>query len=195
MFSVKIQKLLEERADHRAKVDDAIQVLVNKGLDDSKAFQAAIVASDASSEYGADEHGVYRWFRVSMLSSLGTEIRPFVATYLQEHGIDVDWGSECFHRYCGPCILISDDEVFDEDSHATIATRNDWRTRDDEGDWHEDEEYLHYLIDEYMEKSGYFPDVLHVDRYATPIGQPIDVKPKADAYRERIKQQKEQDNG
>lgn len=76
---------------------------------------------------------------------------------LDEHDcLRLDVKNECLTKSIGPSILINDDgDVLDQDSGKWIISKDDY----------ENENELYNMIENHMDKTGYFPSVVRCDRY------------------------------
>jgi hypothetical protein len=73
-----------------------------------------------------------------------------------QHCMNVNFEHDILSMNCGPAILINEDgDILDQDSGKWVINHKDYET----------EEERNSLIEAYMEKNGYFPSVVRVDRY------------------------------
>ena len=148
------------------EIQDQLQVELFKVFDKCDELAKAVGELESSSDYEGDEFGgVYRY----ILYSVPSEYQDFsdeLATWFSEaHCLTLDTGVSpgqhtVLKSYCGDCIIINDEgDIFL--SHKLIISADEYR--DDEGD--KCDIKRNQLIEQYMESSGYFPEVLEADYY------------------------------
>ena len=138
-----------------ASAEEKLQVALNRVFELDADLNETIQQMDNSSDYMSDEYGeISTWLRF--------EIPKHYEKYTEqlEHWIQETY---CYHydkqydaltSFQGECIIVNDEgDIFL--GHKCIINNDDYRGRQ-EGC---------ALIEEYMEKEGYFPPVLHQDRY------------------------------
>jgi len=102
----------------------------------------------------------HRWTRfdfsqlVDTTDNFQTEL---LGEYLREqYGIEADFKNDAASTCEGPALIIGDDgDVYDQDSGKTVVKRGEYSTREE----------LFELIETWMERVGYFPSVIRVDRH------------------------------
>ena len=94
--------------------------------------------------------------------------RELLGRYLSEdYNVRADFKNGVALYDIGPCIVIDaeDGDIYDQDSHKVIIKRDEYLRENGEGRGTEDHELRNRLIEAYMEKTGYFPSVVKMDRY------------------------------
>ncbi len=140
---------------------EARAVLSTK-LKDSKALAECIAELEASKNLTFDVNDEWprRWVRFDARRFIDVDNeleRETFRDYLQdEYFTDVDFKNECISMSDGPCIMINEDgDVLDQDSGKWIISKTDYQSVDERNK----------LIEEYMERAGYFPSVVSCDHY------------------------------
>jgi hypothetical protein len=137
-----------------------LQTALNVAFDDCGELQKAIADVQNSNEYGTDGNEIYRWLRFDL--SDFSDDREYLETYLRDHFVHADFENDALMYYIGPQLIINDDgDVYDEDSGKIIITET--ACADDDGAYCE--KVRNALIENWMEKTGYFPGVFSVDRH------------------------------
>lgn len=108
-----------------------------------------------------DSEFFHQWIRVDfskIFSTADASERAALDEFL-EH-VQADTKNDCLTSSIGPCIIINDDgAVYDQDSGKNILPKSHDRENSERN----------AEIEAYMEKSGYFPSVVRVDYYGSPI--------------------------
>lgn len=95
--------------------------------------------------------------------------KELLVSFLEQNDffMQPDFKNDCLTMSIGPCIVIDQDsgDVYDQDAGKTILYG---RRRSLSYDY-ETESERNEKIEKYMEKTGYFPSVVLVDRYGSPI--------------------------
>lgn len=102
----------------------------------------------------------HTWSRVnfSKLIDLCNDFqKELLKTYfLEQYFIDLDFENDVASTSIGPAILINNEgDVLDQDSGQWFISKRDYET----------EEERNKLINEYMDKTGYYPSVIRCDYY------------------------------
>lgn len=125
-------------------------------------LKGLIVAVENSKHLTSIEHD--EWYCQYVLADFSKLIdtknelqKELLETYLQEnHCINADFKNGCLTYSIGPAILINDDgDVLDQDSRKWILSKKDYN----------DDSERDEAIELYMDKHGYFPAVIEVDRH------------------------------
>lgn len=186
-----IKDLFEQRTDAevagKLRVDH-FNVLIQKELErqweDSKELQKALVDAENATEYMGKEEGIYSWFRVNFLGRVEEREREFFEVYAQEKGFSVDWENDCLEVYHGDDnYLIQSDTRRDNGvwcSGKLVIDESEYKV---DGDV--DEEKLAFLIEERMNKEGYFPGVFEVSQHGDVTH--FETVKRAEAYKARPK--------
>lgn len=83
-------------------------------------------------------------------------IKDLLVEYFSEYSIEIDFKNDCLSMNQGPSIVINHDgDVYDQDSGKSIIQSNDYNSIDDRNS----------QIEKWMDKHGYFPSVIQVDKY------------------------------
>ena len=157
-----IEKLIKQRADlvknsieAKSALQSEIQAKLDKIFDKSKELKEALKELDASTEYSANEYDICRWVRFEVPESM-QEFTVELNTYLQDnHCASLDLKNDALMASCGECIIVNDEGDVFLDQKLIIDSK---LCKDDEGEY--SIEKRNKLIEEYMEKTGFFPDVL-----------------------------------
>lgn len=138
-----------------ASAEEKLQLALNEVFDRDNELNDTIKQMDNSSDYIGNEYGeISTWMRF--------EIPEHYEKYTEqlEHWIEenycyrYDKNHECLLNFQGDCIVINHEgDIFL--GHECIINNDDYSSRE-EGC---------ALIEEYMEKSGYFPPVLEANYY------------------------------
>lgn len=137
-----------------------IQAEHNKAFDNDKTLQQALIQLETTSQLTSipNDEWYHRWVRYSIPETFD---RVAFESYLDDRCVQVDFENSTLHSAEGPCMIINDDGiVYDQDSHKTVCTSSDYETITERN----------ALIEQYMERYGYYPSVVLVDRYGEPIG-------------------------
>jgi hypothetical protein len=168
-----LQKRLD--VEHSIRIEsenmlrNQIQELYNEIFKADKKLQRDIKALDSSKEYGTGENDYYRWVRLKHFepkykasdeSNEAEMYRDCLRSYLGEfHCADIDFKNDALTASIGGCIIINDDgDVFNcDDVHSgkVIIDSDDYKT----------EAERNRLIEDWMEKNGYFPGVFRQTNY------------------------------
>jgi hypothetical protein len=172
----KIEKLtatLNEIESHSQKeiqaVKASLQVEYNKVFDKDTDLQKAISAVQCSSEYGADENGIYAWTRYYIPSEFkeNDTLIECLDTYLSDQGFTLDVTNDALMLNCGDDNLIIQDDTRHDNGvwqgHKLVIKESEYKTEDEDGRLYVDESKRNKLIEQHMEKIGYFPGVFRID--------------------------------
>lgn len=159
----KIQALeakFDELKAELAKGREALQAEWNDIFNDLTSVKAIVQAGENADNYMWDEFGeVDRWAHVDL--SPFVEVEEYFEKYLNEfHSLRVDWKNECVLTSEGDCWILSDDGDL-TNSRKVLISRDEWKNEDGEPD----DTKLFELIEERMEKEGFYPTVLRSDYY------------------------------
>ena len=104
---------------------------------------------------------LHRWIRFdfTQLADIQDDefLRELLGDYLREqYCIDADFKNDAASMSEGPALIIGDDgDVYDQDSQKTVIKRTEYDSR----------ETLFALIESWMERGGYYPSVIRIDRH------------------------------
>jgi hypothetical protein len=138
-------------------IKQALQNEWDKVFSVDKALKRDLDALERSNDYGSDEGGeIYRWVHADL--ERYAECKDCLDTYLeQEYFTRIDWKNGALMTDEGPSLVIDDDgDVYDQYSRKTIIKA---------GEYKDDDELRNELIEQWMEKNGYFPGVFRWDRH------------------------------
>lgn len=125
-----------------------------KKFDKDKRLQKAIKDLESSTDFTWMEDLVARWIRFS-IEVEGLEEKA-LEEYLQDQRIYYEKEYQCLLTYDGPSIIINEEgDVLDQDSGKWIIDSSKYSTIEE----------LYSLIEQWMDKTGYFPNVFKTDRY------------------------------
>jgi hypothetical protein len=162
-------KILEQKKlrakNFESKIQDQIQKEINKIFDKDKEIKKALIELESSQELTFDEFGeVSTWLRFELPEKYKAYIDEFL-NYIGELGAYYDLKNDCLLSHIGDdYISIQDDTRSDNgvwQNHKIIIEESEYK--DDDGNI--DELKRNELIEEYMEKNGFFPYVIRVNRY------------------------------
>lgn len=178
-----INKLLAARDDlstkaqsDRQSLNGRLQTEYNRLFDDWKDLHQAIAALEDATDYGSDGSGIYRWTRFNGVDKDDVAVE-FLTEYLSDRCVYLDAEHGALFTYIGPAIIINEDgDVVDEDGGRWFLSRRDYM----DNDGHRCEHKRAYLIEQYMEKTGYWPGVFRCDRYGNVF--PVNTQALAEGY-------------
>jgi hypothetical protein len=112
-----------------------------------------------------------QWIREdfhALIDARNTFEQGLLKRYFQEnHNVDIDFKNDVALYDIGPCIVIDSEsgDIYDQDSSKAVIYRDQY-LRDDRT---EDHVKRNALIEAHMEKTGYFPSVVKMDRYGNAV--------------------------
>jgi len=116
-------------------------------------------ALNDTKEYDTDSHGeIRRWAYVrSALDQIPTEAREAFEAHVNDlECAYIDWEvGTVYTLECGNLIINDDGDVLDTDSGKWVIQNHEY----------DDDTQRNNLIEQYMEKSGYYPNVFKQDRH------------------------------
>jgi hypothetical protein len=142
----------------------ALQAEFEKRFEKNRKLQKALKELDSSkqlTEMPNDEY-YHRWVRFEdLVQYKDHDAKQALIQYLDERCIYADFEHHCLTTSEGPALIIDDDgDCFDQDSGKVVVAASAY----------ENTAERNALIEAWMEKSGYFPSVIQVDRYGSPLG-------------------------
>jgi len=151
-----IETLKNERANVEAKLYEAFI----ESYKTDQNLQDAILVTDLSNDYRLDQYGEI--VRVTSIS-LPTDpvAKQAFSDYLSEHCIYVDWDAELLCMSEGDALTIQTDTRRDNGvymSHKCVIPESEYKV-----DGEVCETTRNALIEDYMEKTGYYPGVFRID--------------------------------
>jgi len=168
-----LNQALESTMGNVGAIKLKLQKEYNKYFDSNQELQKVLANAESATEYQLDEMGeIESWFRANILEDF-SDCREYFENYLSETNcMRVDWVNSCLLNSQGDSLIIQDDCRHRRDNgvwfgHKQVISQSDY--------WSE-EEYLNntsgeidtekrnQLIEQYMEKTGYFLGVFRVDR-------------------------------
>ena len=137
-----------------------------KIFDNDKQLQKDAENAQNASEYGADETGIYSWYRVKTNLEDFAGCRDFLENWLSDnYCLTIDWENDCFVSWQGDDnLMIQDDTRRDNgvwQSGKLVIDETEYKDEDGEIDI----EKRNSLIEEHMEKTGCFPGVFRITQY------------------------------
>jgi hypothetical protein len=156
--NTKIKRLKAQAEELTAKRDailDRLQVEYNKAMCSDARISKAIADVENSDKLAFESGELYTWIAVDWLGEFAP-IRGFLDGHLADFGITVDWGNHNLMCSIGGYLQVNDDGVYDTDLGRFVIRSEEY------GD---DETKRNSLIEAHMEKTGYFPSVVSVDRH------------------------------
>lgn len=137
-----------------------IQDIYIKKLAKNKKLKKAISEVECSKDLTfIDDEFPYQWIRFDFNEVIDIDDENQVDAlkeYLADQGIYIDLKNDALMLCLGSCIIINEDgDVLDQDSQKWIISRQDYETKDQ----------CIKMINEYMDKQGYYPSVILADRY------------------------------
>lgn len=145
---------LQRCVEETDRIKGLIQEEYNKVFDKDTYVQTAIKALESGGEYTTDKYGeIQRWIRFETEKYKGC--LDELSNYLSEnHCMYLDSVNDCIQSSEGESLIINDDgDIFL--GNKVVIDSNEYET----------ESERNRLIEEYMEKSGYYPGVFRHDRY------------------------------
>lgn len=149
---------------HRLEMNQVVSQVESQLLEEySKIFekdtklQTAIKELEDSKEFGIDD-GIYRWNRFDFDDYKdNNEVIEYLEQYLNEHHfINIDIKNDAIMKNEGfNLILDHDGNIYDEDSQEFIIDHSEYTNKSKRNK----------LVNNWMEKNGYFPGLFSVDRY------------------------------
>lgn len=163
-LSKELDNFNQDYSSQRTKIKDKLQVAYNKLFENDKALEKALTDFESATEYDADEHGIYRYFRYNGLDDIPEDAREYLQNYLDDMCITIDFENSCFMSYEGDSFIIQDDSRSKRDNgvwfnHNQVIEETEYTNEDNEVD----ESKRNALIEAYMEKTGYYPGVFRID--------------------------------
>jgi hypothetical protein len=158
----KLNKKLQSISADVSEVESQLQKEWNKVFKEMPELNNAIEALQVSKDFIWNKYDeIAQWIRFDL--SDFQDIKKYFTEYMQEnHLVTVEWDSDALSYSQGPSIVINEDgDVLDQEGNKWFISKNDYR--DDDGELNEAKR--NELIEQYMEKSGYFPGVFRSDRY------------------------------
>jgi hypothetical protein len=129
-------------------------------------LKTALSALECSTQLTSVPHDEYyhRFVRVDLSKVVDlqdADAKNALEEYLEDHSTCVDFEHSALTTCEGPSLIIDDEgDVYDQDS-SKIAVKNTE---------YENTTERNALIEAWMERTGYYPSVIKVDRYGEPIG-------------------------
>ena len=177
----KLERLLKElskKEQDQTKVIDEIkakvQIEANKLFDKDKELKQALIELENSNDYNIGEYGeLESWIRFN--SNFPNELNEYFENYLSENFgyIRMDFKNDALISFHGDdFISIQDDARHNQDNgiwqgQKMIIKEDEYRDENPENEHYERGEIniakRNELIEQHMEKTGYFPGVFRVD--------------------------------
>ena len=157
---VKLQQIHSETMGAlHASAAKAFELAMEFKTKEVDAIVNALEVSRELTQVEGDEY-IHSWTRVDFSTLIDVESeheQELLAEYFQEHHfIYVDFKNDAVTQCIGPCLVINDDgDVLDQDSGKWVINRQDYESIAERNN----------LIEEYMDKTGYFPSVVQEGRY------------------------------
>lgn len=159
---------IEQSRDSYNRANQALQTKLqdelNKKFDRSSSLKAAVKDLEESREYSMDDCGeIFRFVRFDVPAEFKSFTDELNNWFSEAHGLYLDTGTSpsqytVLKSYCGECIVVNEDgDIFL--GHELIINSNEYNE-----DGEVNETKRNELIEAYMAKSGYFPEVLHQPR-------------------------------
>jgi hypothetical protein len=152
----KINALNEAINQANANISDIkakLQLEWDKVFNDSHKLKTVVENAMQASEYQWGRDGeIESWYRYADLQD-HADCKEYFENWLHDQGVYVEWEHDCLLVSQGDSIVINHDgDVFDTATRKTIISKSDYT---DEADIVK----RNALIEEHMEKTGYFPGV------------------------------------
>jgi hypothetical protein len=169
-----LQLIRNEGQKRAAQIETQIQETLERQWQDWGDLQTAIAKLESDQAgFACNEQGVRAFVYFPQLTAIDSACRAYFETYISDAGIWVNWKNESLGQFRGhDCLIIQSNNRFDCDNGVwqeqnQIIPEYEYRT-DATGAVAEDgevnEDLRNELIERYMEKTGYYPDVFHVTR-------------------------------
>lgn len=142
----------------QAQISMELQIEYDKVFAAMPFIQDAVTKLESSTDYTWSDGDIASYLRID-LSDFRT-CREYFDTYMRDtHCVDIDWNNDCLLYNQGPCIVINDGDVLDQESNEWFIGKDAYK--DDDG--HLDLPKRNALIEAYMERTGYYPGVFETD--------------------------------
>lgn len=154
-------KINEIESEKTRAIDDLKSKLIEAlKFDKNKTLKAAVIDLDLSKKLIIIEYGdFYMWTEIDVKNIINDKCdleKEALSNYLSELGIFIDYKYSTISQSIGPCILINyEGDVFDQETNRWII----------ENDQYQNDTELKELINQYMDKQGYYPSIVKQDRY------------------------------
>lgn len=142
------------------EIKSLLQKEWNETFARDKNLQDAMVEVQSSTEYCWNGYGeIVSWLRFDL--DRFKECSEYLKEYLRDQHVELD-ANDCITYSQGPCIVINDGgDVYDQDGDKFFVKQSDYKDEDGIINLNKRNE----LIENYMEKNGYFPSIFRSDRY------------------------------
>jgi hypothetical protein len=164
----KLQYKLNNSKQDTSKIVEQLQLEYNKKFKRNESLNKAIDELNKSNKYSTDEQGeIVQWIGFDFGDF--KDCMDYLTEYLSEyHFIITDFKNDNLYMRLGPNIIINEDyDVYDQDSGKVIVKKLEYYDSDSDYNPEDPESELkrNELIEAWMQKTGYFPEVFKVDRY------------------------------
>jgi hypothetical protein len=151
-LTAKLERVRAESSARITKLKEELDAAWKRVFERDKALEAAMTSlEERRAEYGCDEGGYYVWARFEADSDYPVQT---LDSYLSESSYRYDHANHALMMYLGGCLVVLDGGVYDTDSDKWVIGV---------GEYGYDENKRDALIEAWMERAGYFPDVLLQD--------------------------------
>ena len=167
-----LKKLLNDLGRQETRISDetgkkdqiktSIVTELGKQFEKDKTILAGRIALENSNNYGEDENGwIYAWARFELPEKFKPYTEYFERWIQEQYCYTYDSKNDSLMNSLGPdeIVINEDGDIFM--GHKVIIDSKE--CRDDDGNY--DRKKRNRLIEEYMERTGYFPGVFKQDHY------------------------------
>tara|TARA_R110000868_G_scaffold411564_2_gene705369 strand:+ start:513 stop:1061 length:549 start_codon:yes stop_codon:yes gene_type:complete len=159
-LEIEIEEIKKESESKKDLIRSRAKKIMELNLKKRTDLTEYIGRLEQSKNLTSDGEWPCRWTRMDAAQFIDTESeleKSLFEEYLQDNFfVSIDYKHDSIFMSDGPCILINEDgDVLDQDSGKWIIDKKDYESGPE----------LKKLIEEYMEKSEYFPSVVRCDHY------------------------------
>lgn len=171
-LTAKLKALQADMTEQVLGLKAELQTAYNAVFTDSTVVRAMVdrIESGEPDGYQWNEYGdeLVQWYRMPSLSEFAEEpTREYFESYLTASACirSIDFENDAVTCSEGGAFVINDDgDVYDTDSGKFFVSRDEYET----------DAERNALIEEHMERTGYFPGVFSSDRHGNVV--PVDTK-------------------
>jgi hypothetical protein len=153
----KYDQVLKTTSEMRANAEAKLQAELDEVFAKDEELNQAFIDAEGSTEFANDGCGIYTWIRYDIPDKY-KEYGHYLSNYVSEQGFNLDLQYGALYLYQGECIIINvEGDIFlaDDGRSKVIIHHNEYGTKAERNK----------LIEEWMEKEGYFPAVLYQGYY------------------------------
>jgi hypothetical protein len=167
MQSNKIKELnnrLEDIKSNKNEIETELQLAWNEVFDDLSSIKDIVSKLESSNEYSLNGYGeINQWVSFYGIGDFKDCMSYFENYMMDNHFVNVDWENDVLSSSQGESLIIQDDTKRDNGvwlNGKLVICGNEYK---DDGEVNET--VRNELIEQYMEKTGYYPGVFRVDSH------------------------------